>query len=68
MFKQANILTICISAFILSSCARATDKTLSQSSDTQWVNVEVKNPSQYTKPFPLEVRYISHKCLKKRIS
>ncbi|MFO6296721.1 hypothetical protein [Rahnella selenatireducens] len=68
MHKQANILTICISAFILSSCARATDKTLSPPADTQWVNVEVKNPSQYTKPFPLEVRYISHTCLKKRIS
>ncbi|AVF37533.1 hypothetical protein [Rahnella sikkimica] len=68
MYKKTNTLTICISAFILSSCARATDKTLSPPSDTQWVNVEVKNPSQYTKPFPLEVRYISHTCLKKRIS
>ncbi|AVF37535.1 hypothetical protein [Rahnella sikkimica] len=68
MHKKTNILTICISVFILSSCARATDKTLSPPSDTQWVNVEVKNPSQYTKPFPLEVRYISHTCPKKRIS
>lgn len=68
MHKQINILTICISVLILSSCARATDKTLSPPSDTKWVNVEVQNPSRYTKPFPLEVRYISHNCLKKRIS
>ncbi|MDU4436768.1 MAG: hypothetical protein E7I42_28460, partial [Pluralibacter gergoviae] len=33
-----------------------------------WVNFTVKNPSQYTKPFPLEVRYISYECKKKRIS
>ncbi|MDH2700696.1 hypothetical protein [Enterobacter bugandensis] len=32
------------------------------------MNVEVKNPSRYTKPFPLEVTYISHKCLKNRTS
>ncbi|WP_145567085.1 hypothetical protein [Yersinia aleksiciae] len=68
MHKQVNILTICIGVLILSSCARATDKTLSPPSETKWVNVEVQNPSHYTKPFPLEVRYISHNCLKKRIS
>ena len=68
MHKRLNILVSCFSVLILSSCASATDKTLSPSSDTQWVNVEIKNPSPYTKPFPLEVRYISHKCLKKRIS
>ncbi|WP_145567084.1 hypothetical protein [Yersinia aleksiciae] len=68
MHKQVNILTICIGALILSSCARATDKTLSPPSDTKWVNVEVQNPSRYTKPFPLEIIYISHKCMKERIS
>ncbi|HCT6445946.1 TPA: hypothetical protein OT526_005185, partial [Enterobacter hormaechei] len=44
------------------------NKTLSPPPDTKWVNVEVKNPSQYTRPFPLEVRYISYECKKKRIS
>jgi len=68
MHEQENILTVCISAFVLSGCAIAADKTGSPPSDTQWINVKVKNPSQYTKPFPLEVRNISHKCLKKRIS
>ncbi|MGK8541602.1 hypothetical protein ACRS43_01760 [Enterobacter cloacae] len=50
------------------STSRAVNKTLSPPIDTKWVNVEVKNPSQYTKPFPLEVRYISYECKKKRIS
>ncbi|MBU9836677.1 hypothetical protein J1786_17885 [Rahnella sp. L72c] len=68
MHKRLNVLASCVSIVVLSSCARATDKTLSPPSDTQWVNVEVQNPSPYTKPFPLEVRYISHKCMKKRIS
>lgn len=68
MHKRLNVLASCVSILVLSSCARATDKTLSPPSDTQWVNVEVQNPSPYTKPFPLEVRYISHKCMKKRIS
>ncbi|WP_159282724.1 hypothetical protein [Rahnella variigena] len=68
MHKRINILASRVSVLVLSSCARAMDKTLSPPSDTQWVNVEVQNPSPYTKPFPLEARYISHKCLKKRIS
>ncbi len=50
------------------SISRTVNKTLSPPTDTKWVNIEVKNPSQYTKPFPLEVRYISHECMKKRIS
>ena len=50
------------------STSRAVNKTLSPPIDIKWVNVEVKNPSQYTKPFPLEVRYISYECKKKRIS
>ncbi|AVF37534.1 hypothetical protein [Rahnella sikkimica] len=59
---------IILSVLLTSGCSGTPNRTLSPPSDTQWVNVEVKNPSQYTKPFPLEVRYISHKCLKKRIS
>ena len=50
------------------SISRAVNKTLSPPADTKWVNVEVINPSPYTKPFPLEVRYISYQCMKKRIS
>ena len=68
MHKLIKIIAVCLSAFILNSCAQAMDKTLSPPSDTKWVNVEVKNPSRYTKPFPLEVTYISHKCLKNRTS
>jgi len=65
-----NNKSIILMTFVLSNCGCVsnTDHTLSPPSDTQWVNVEVQNPSPYTKPFPLEVRYISHKCLKKRVS
>lgn len=68
MHKSINIFAVFLSSLILSGCSNATDKTLSPPTHTKWVNVEVKNPSRYTKPFPLEVRYISHQCLKKRIS
>jgi len=64
MHKKINILASCSSVLVLCSCARAMDKTLSPPSDTQWVNVEVQNPSPFTKPFPLEVVYISHKFMK----
>jgi hypothetical protein len=50
------------------SCVSADDRALSPPLNTGWVNIEIKNPSAYTKPFPLEVRYISHECMKKRIS
>ena len=50
------------------SLSRTVNKTLSPPAGTKWLNIEVKNPSQYTKPFPLEVRYISYECMKKRIS
>ncbi|MEN5017144.1 hypothetical protein ABEH87_12435 [Erwinia sp. Eh17-17] len=63
-----KLLTIPLASVIISSCVSVTDRTLSPPSDTKWVTVEVKNPSPYTKPFPLEVRYISHKCQKKRVS
>ncbi|WP_421595356.1 hypothetical protein [Rahnella sp. PD4] len=35
---------ITYSVLILSSCTRATDKTLSPPSDSQWVEKEIKNP------------------------
>ena len=68
MYTSIRIITAGLSVFILGGCVLPVDKTLSPSKDTNWVNFEVKNPSQYTKPFPLEVRYISHKCQKKRVS
>ena len=43
-------------------CAESIDRTLSPPSDTHWVNVEIKNPSPWTRPFPLEVTYISNTC------
>lgn len=68
MHNSIKIITVFLSALILNSFAQAMDKTLSPPADTKWGNFEVKNPSQYTKPFPLEVRYISYECMKKRIS
>ncbi|MGN5575240.1 hypothetical protein [Enterobacter sp. Lyrl_3] len=37
-------------------------RTISPPSDTKWVEVEVKNPSPWTRPSPLDVRYISTSC------
>ena len=70
MIKKSKIVVFSLTLFFVASCSvnRAVNKKLSPPSDIQWVNVEVKNPSPHTKPFPLEVRYISHKCIKKRIS
>ncbi|MEB8305308.1 hypothetical protein NGI06_23635, partial [Citrobacter braakii] len=70
MSNQSKIILLSLVLFTVAGCSmsRAVNKTLSPPADTKWVNVEVKNPSQYTKPFPLEVRYISYECMKKRIS
>ena len=70
MYNLSKIVLLSMVLFSASGCSisRAVNKTLSPPVDTKWVNVEVKNPSQYTKPFPLEVRYISYACMKKRIS
>ncbi|KQN58593.1 MULTISPECIES: hypothetical protein [unclassified Erwinia] len=70
MFNQSKIILLYLMLFSSSGCSigRTVNKTLSPPPDTKWVNVEVKNPSQYTKPFPLELRYISHECQKKRVS
>ncbi|MGK8541603.1 hypothetical protein ACRS43_01765 [Enterobacter cloacae] len=70
MYNQSKIILLSLAFFTVVGCSpsRAVNKTLSPPADTKWVNVEVKNPSQYTKPFPLEVRYISHECQKKRVS
>lgn len=37
-------------------------RTISPPLDTKWVEVEVKNPSPWTRPSPLDVRYISTTC------
>ncbi|ELP0293010.1 hypothetical protein ACW9S2_004462 [Klebsiella michiganensis] len=70
MPNQTKFILLSLVLFTVAGCSmsRAVNKTLSPPADTKWVNVEVKNPSQYTKPFPLEVRYISYECMKKRIS
>ena len=70
MHNQSKIILLSLVLFSSIGCSvsRSVNKTLSPPSDTKWLNVEVKNPSSYTKPFPLEVRYISYECLKKRIS
>ena len=70
MYNQSKIILLSLMLFTVAGCSmsRAVNRTLSPPADTKWVNVEVKNPSQYTKPFPLEVRYISYECKKKRIS
>ncbi|MGK8541601.1 hypothetical protein ACRS43_01755 [Enterobacter cloacae] len=70
MSNQSKIILLSLMLFTVEGCSmtRTVNKTLSPPPDTKWVNFEVKNPSQYTKPIPLEVRYISHECMKKRIS
>ena len=70
MHNKSKIILISLVLFSLTGCSisRPANKTLSPPADTKWVNVEVKNPSPYTKPFPLKVRYISYECMKKRIS
>ncbi|MGV3347000.1 hypothetical protein ACGVWS_15150 [Enterobacteriaceae bacterium LUAb1] len=70
MYNQSKLILLSLVLFSSTGCSisRTVNKTLSPPPDTKWVNIEVKNPSQYTKPFPLEVRYISYQCQKKRIS
>jgi hypothetical protein len=67
MYNQSKIILLSLVLFSSAGCSvsQAVNKTLSPPADTKWVNFEVKNPSQYTKPIPLEVRYISHECMKK---
>jgi hypothetical protein len=68
MINSLRTLVILVPVLFSSACAGTIDRTLSPPSNSKWVNVEVKNPSRYTKPFPLEVVYISHKCMKSGIS
>lgn len=70
MYKRTEALLLSFIFLSAAGCSisRAVNKTLSPPADTKWVNVEVKNPSRYTKPFPLEVTYISRECQKKRVN
>lgn len=52
----------------MSGCTGTMNKTLSPPEDTKWVKVEIRNPSPYTKPFPLEILYISDICKRKLVS
>ena len=69
MSNHTKIIVLSLLLFSSAGCStnQTVNKTLSPPADTKWVNFEVKNPSQYTKPFPLEVRYISYECKKKRV-
>lgn len=58
----------CVSLFLISGCGSVMNKNLSPPADTRWINVEVKNPSPYTRPLPLQVTYISYKCKRSYIS
>ncbi|MEI2264064.1 hypothetical protein [Erwinia sp. CGal63] len=68
MFNRINSICLSLSMLLINGCSSTINKISSPPEDTKWVNVEVKNPLPYTAPFPLEVRYISYKCKKKRIS
>ncbi|QIK14147.1 hypothetical protein G7090_12495 [Leclercia sp. 29361] len=68
MYKRLNSLVLIQFVLLLNGCAQATDRTLSPPSNTDWVNVEIKNPSSYTKPFPLEVLYVSTTCKRELMS
>ncbi|MBK4716210.1 MULTISPECIES: hypothetical protein [Tenebrionibacter/Tenebrionicola group] len=68
MYKRFNLFILLQAVFLLNGCAQATDRTLSPPSDTEWVDVQIKNPSPYTKPFPLEVLYVSTTCKRELMS
>ena len=68
MYKRFNLFILLQAVFLLNGCAQATDRTLSPPSDTEWIDVQIKNPSPYTKPFPLEVLYISTMCKRELVS
>ncbi len=67
MFKKINILNFIFLCSVV-GCSNTIDKTISPPENSKLVSVKIKNPSIYTKPFPLAVRYISQECKKRRIS
>ena len=68
MHNKLIYFIIISSVTFLGGCSRSINKNMSPPADTKWVHIEIKNPSPYTRPFPLGVRYISYKCMKKRVS
>ncbi|MEX0535556.1 hypothetical protein AB3X28_25215 [Raoultella terrigena] len=68
MYKRLNSFVLIQFFLLLNGCAQATDRTLSPPSNSDWVNIEIKNPSSYTKPFPLEVLYVSTTCKRELMS
>ncbi|BBJ62150.1 hypothetical protein [Enterobacter asburiae] len=68
MYKRLNSFVLFQFALLLNGCAQATDRTLSPPLNTGWVSIEIKNPSAYTKPFPLEVLYVSTTCKRELMS
>lgn len=68
MRKDINKLFLSTLVLFIVSCANTDDHTLSPPTNTQWVNVEVGNPSPYTQPFPLELLYISTTCKRELMS
>ncbi|WP_337009861.1 hypothetical protein [Pantoea sp. AS142] len=68
MYKAFNLFILLQAVFLLNGCAQATDRTLSPPPNSDWINVEIKNPSPYTKPFPLEVLYVSTTCKRELMS
>lgn len=68
MLKKLNKLVVSLTLLSAVGCSSSVNKTLSPPKDTKWVNVEIKNPSPYTKPLPLEIRYISYECQNNRVS
>jgi hypothetical protein len=68
MYKRFNLFIFLQAVFLLNGCAQATDRTLSPPPNSGWINVEIKNPSPYTKPFPLEVLYVSTTCKRELMS
>ncbi|KLW92253.1 hypothetical protein SP99_02473 [Enterobacter sp. BIDMC92] len=68
MRKDINKLFLSTLVLFIVGCVNADDRTLSPAANTQWVNVEVRNPSHYTRPFPLEVLYISTTCKRNLMS
>ncbi|WP_330985965.1 MULTISPECIES: hypothetical protein [Enterobacterales] len=68
MEKLINKLFLCTLMSFIVSCVSADDRTLSPPLNTGWVNIEIKNPSSYTKPFPLEVLYVSTTCKRELMS
>ncbi len=68
MEKLINKLSLCTLMSFIVSCVSADDRTLSPPLNIGWVNIEIENPFSYTKPFTLEVLYVSTTCKRELMS